>query len=116
MKKVSCILMMLIIIGGCEQEQTSTELDYLNKEIISYLANQFYNLNEFKDGKSVLNMGQQEVFLKNALKASEIYKNINEKDGYSKASEREQRILADNIEMYKQQSKTKMEHKEEVKK
>lgn len=81
--------------AGCgqEQEQTSTELDYLNKEIISYLANIFYNLNEFKNGKSVLTMGQEEIFLKNALKASEIYRNINEKGGYTEASEREQRIF-----------------------
>ena len=62
-------------------------------ETLDRFSSAFYNLNRFKDGKSVLNMAEERIFLQNAMKASEIYRNINEKGGYAEAFEREQRIF-----------------------
>jgi hypothetical protein len=88
-------LMILLAITGCgkEKEPWVSDVDLLNKEIISYLVTMFYNLNQFKNEKSVLTIGEQTTYLNTALKASEIYRNINKKGDTLKASEREFQIV-----------------------
>lgn len=97
MKKIVLVfsLMILLAITGCgkEKEPWVSDVDLLNKEIISYLVTMFYNLNQFKNEKSVLTIGEQTTYLNTALKASEIYRNINKKGDTLKASEREFQIV-----------------------
>ncbi|GMO55457.1 MAG: hypothetical protein Ta2C_10310 [Candidatus Endomicrobiellum trichonymphae] len=89
---------MLIGMSICGQKKELSTVDRLNEKIISFLDTDFYNLNQFKAGKSVLTLGEQEIYLKNSLKASEIYKNINEKKDTLEASDREHQLFLEVVE------------------